>query len=142
MATLQQCNTISDLIAYGKSLKISHDALYFKASLIDGENNNIIINQFSLIDKYYDYIIKISKPYTFNDQEYMKFRFKPKTLSYEVYGTTELWSLLLRINNIISTAQFDVHSLIIPTAEIFDVLNEILILDKREIEENKRLNNL
>lgn len=128
--------TISDLISFGKSLNISHGKLHYQ-SLITDTSSTLIVNHISILDKYNDLLKKIIVDYTFTDEEYFKYRFQPKRLSYDKYGTTELWAAILKINNMVSVTQFTNIRVKLFTQDIFDVLNEILILEESEIKKNR-----
>jgi len=142
MLTLASCNTIDQLIEYGKKLDISHDKLHIKQSIKDPNGNIIIINYSSLIDKYYYFLEKIIKTVTLSDAEYQTYKFQPKMLSYKMYGTTELWSAILRINNLTSASEFKLKTLKLFTLDIFDMLNEILILEEDALKQNRMENGL
>ena len=136
MLSIQKCNTITELIDYSKSLNISHSKIHIKSKFSDSSGNSIIMNYESLLNKYRDYLNKIIVTRTLTDAEYAKYKFQPKLMSYELYGTTELWSSLLSINNLTSASQFTMQKLKLFTYDIFDVINEILILEDDEIKSN------
>ena len=73
---------------------------------------------------------------------YEKYKFKPKSLSMDLYGTTELWSAILRINDIISISEFSLKKIRLFTTDILSVLNEVLILEEGNIKENKSNNSI
>jgi hypothetical protein len=141
MLNLQNCNTIENLISYGKQLDISHDKLHLKTSITTDENI-IIINFDLLLDKYMDYIENNIIEIELTDKEYEKYKFQPKLFCYERYGTIELWSSILRINNLTSLTEFNLKKLRIFNDKIFNIINEILTLEKSEIKRNKSENGL
>ena len=59
-----------------------------------------------------------------------RFFYQPKTLSLELYGTTELWLALLRVNNMRNITEF--HLPVIKVYNPTDVKELINILFKRE----------
>jgi len=130
-------SNLQDLIEYGKNLNISHGKLHYQ-STFDTSDSTIILNHISILDKYNDYLKKIIVNVTLTDDEYFKYRFQPKRLSYDIYGTTELWSLILKINNMVSAIQFTELKIKLFTQDIFDVINEILILEDSEIKANRQ----
>jgi len=138
MLTITKCNTIQDLIEFGKTQDISHAKLHLKSSFIDNNNTRIIVNYTSLLDKYHDHLRKIISTVTLSEEEFAKYKFQPKRLSFEIYGTTELWSMILRINNLTSASQFTMKTLKLFTMDIFDVINEILILEDDALKLNNR----
>lgn len=56
--------------------------------------------------------------------------YKPKMVSYELYGTTEMWLALLRLNNMINITEF--HSPMIKIYNPYSVEELISIFFKRE----------
>lgn len=136
MISLQKCNTITELVDYSKSIAISHSKMHIKSKISDSSGNNIIMNYESLLNKYRDYLQKIIITRTLTDIEYAKYKFQPKLMSFELYGTTELWSSILSINNLTSASEFTLQKVKLFTYDIFDVINEILILEDDEIKAN------
>lgn len=139
---ITKCSSIEDMIEYGKMLEISHDKLHLKHKIIGSDGNPIIVNYSQLIDKYLDNLTPYIEEVTLSEEEYLKYKFQPKTLSLDIYNTTELWSLILKINNILSVSQFDIKTLKLFTMDIFRVLNEILILEEDNIKTNKNENGI
>ena len=127
--------TISSLSEYEDRLNLSHNKLFLK-SLIKSEDNNLIINSTSLANKYYDYILKSVVTVTLKNNEYMKYRYQPKLFCNDMYGTTELWSLLLKVNNFNSVSEFNTKKIKAFDTNIFKILNEILINENDNINEN------
>lgn len=126
---------ISSLIDYENQLKLSHNKLFLK-SLIKSNGNNLIVNSTSLPNMYYDYILNSTYTLTLTNSEYMKYRYQPKLFCHDVYGTTELWSLLLKINNFSSISEFNSKKIKVFDVDIFNILNEILINEESRILEN------
>lgn len=137
MATsITSIDNIGDFGDYGKKLDLSHGGLFWKSS-IDSNKLKIIINSTSIVDRYYDYILKESYVDTFTEKEYMRYRYRPKLFCYNTYGTTEIWSLLLKINNWVSVSEFNARTIRLFRPSIITVLNEILILENDNIIKNK-----
>ena len=132
---LNNYNTIGSLNKYVKQLELSHGKLFFK-SLITSGDHEIIVNSSSLVNKYYDYVSANTYTITLSDKEYLKYRYQPKLFCYEVYGTTELWAVLLKINNHTSVSEFNSKTIKVFGERIFNVLNEILITENEAILEN------
>lgn len=130
-------SSLSSLVNYGKKLNLSHSAMHIKAKLKFENGDNVIINYHSFIDEYMDFIKPILIKYTLSDNEYEKYVYQPKLFCLEHYGDAELWSILLKVNNMTSIMDFDRKELILFTDEIFDIISEILILESDNIQENK-----
>lgn len=129
--------TIEQLVKSGKNLEMSHAKVHIKTSYVNPEGQKVIINYSSLLDKYYVFLQKIIVDITFTDEEYAKYKFQPKRFCMDHYGTTELWSSILRINNLTSASQFTNQTIRAFTNDIFDVLNEIMILEDETLKNNK-----
>jgi len=132
-----ETSTVAGVAKAGKALELSHATLHLKSSFVDSEGNKVLINYHSLLDKYNDFLKKIIVPITFTEEEYLMYRFQPKRFCLEYYNTTELWSSILRINFMTSSAQFSNQTINAFTQDIFDVINEIMILEDANIKENK-----
>ena len=63
-----------------------------------GMKNKIIVNGDIISDKYAAELEENKRTITLNTKEYYKYRYNPKLLSYDVYGTTELWFFILMAN--------------------------------------------
>lgn len=133
---LKNKSSLSSLVKYGKTLTISHSSTHIKSKL-KFDDTNVIINYRSFIDEYMDFIKPILKKYTLTDSEYEKYIYQPKLFCLDNYGEAELWSILLKVNNMTSVTDFDKKELILFTDEIFDIISEILILESDEIRDNK-----
>lgn len=134
---LISCNTIDDCIEYGKSLELAHSKLFERVTIETGSSDLIIANYTSILTRYMPYIKESLVEYTFSEEDFLVYQYKPKMFCYHVYGTMELWSLLLRVNNMISIMDFKERTIKIFNDQIiFDLLNEIIILEKDEIENN------
>lgn len=85
-----------------------------------------------------DYIDELKENYCVNvvlsDEEMIKYRYRPKLLCYDVYGSQELYYIILIINDICSVKQFDKHNLVLPTKEnMTEICKAILNSNKSDI---------
>ena len=122
--------TISELIESVKDKEISyrnlHTGVYIK------KNDTIIkIPYKSIISAYMPFFKEAVVTAQLTREEIFKYKFKPKSLSYDLYGTTELWSALLELNGLYSTIDFNLEKqpkVFIPK-DFKKILNEIMILE-------------
>lgn len=135
-SSLSSIDRIGDFAEYEKTLDISHSGLFKKAA-VDSDGIKLIINSTSIVDRYYYYILKECFTYTLTEKEYMRYRYRPKLFCLNAYGTTELWSLLLKVNNWVSVSEFNSRTVKMFKESILDVLNEILVLEHDNIVKNK-----
>ena len=124
--------TITELIEWGKNEEISYRNLHTEAYINDLDNDRIIkipLNDTMSAYRYFldPYLIE----FELHDEELQLYQFKPKSLSYKLYGTTELWALLLMINNCISKIDFNKKKIkVLDPKNIKSFINEVLILEK------------
>ena len=134
---LTRCTTVDDCIEYGKSLQLAHSKLFDRVAIETDDDKLIIANYTSILSSYMDYIKETLVEHTFSDEEFLTYQYKPKMFCLHRYGTMELWSLLLRVNNMISIMDFKKQTIKIFNEDlIFDVLNEIIILEQTRKEKN------
>ena len=135
--SIYDCNTLSDFEDYEEALKISHSGLHLQSAVLNKTNDKrVIFNHISLMNKYFYQVMEHTRKITLSNEEYMKYIYQPKRYCFDKYGTTELWSLLLKINHMGSCIEFNNKKIRVFTSDIFTVLNEILILEKEEIDRN------
>ena len=84
-------------------------------------------------DHYYDFFLEHYKEFEKEIQFYSLSQhmfYRPKTLSYDIYGTTEMWLPILHVNEMISVAEF--HKPIIKVYNPNTIFDLISIWFKRE----------
>lgn len=125
-------STMSKQISEAEDLELSYRVLHPSAILHDDmTNSNIKIPFSSLTNKYKDFLSKIIITIDLTDEMELKYRYKPKAVSQDLYNTTEFWNDILILNNCFSTYQFTPKKLKIYDPEnLKKYLNEILILEK------------
>ena len=119
-------STIQDIISAGKELKICNRELSLKSVLVNSADEKYIVNMSNLFEKYYELLLENTVIVVLTDEEYLKYRFKPKVLSYDLYGTKELHYLLLRLNYVYSVINFDFKELRVFNTNVIALLNEII----------------
>ena len=128
-----------------------YDEAYMDAYVREGENlifsrstntfktktNDVITPQQTIVCRYYDSL----KPYivtkTFTEDEKRRYRFNPRFLSYDLYGTPELWAELLYINNMVSVTEFKKDTVKVFTTDIINALVEIKLIIENDLIDNK-----
>lgn len=128
--------TIQNIIDHGKHLKINNSELSLKYVMNNSANEKFIINITNLFEKYYELLLDNTVIVVLTNEEYLKYRFKPKVLSYDLYGTMELHYMLLRLNYVYSVTNFDFKEVRVFNTNILSLLNEIMILENEEFIEN------
>ena len=129
--------TIQNIIDHGKHLKINNSELSLKHVMNNSADEKFIINISNLFEKYYELLLDNTVIVVLTDEEYLKYRFKPKVLSHDLYGTMELHYMLLRLNHVYSVTNFDFKEVRVFNTNILSLLNEIMILENEEFIENE-----
>ena len=92
------------------------------------------VNDSHLFQDYYDYIMSNLLVREINIDKY---RYKPEYVSYDIYGTTDLWYLILWINNMGSALDFTKKTINIFNPGNLDFLNKAIEKQKEKILETK-----
>ena len=113
------------------------DAFHLKEVFFNpGMKHKIVVNGDIISNKYTSELEENKRIITFNTKEYYKYRYNPKLLSYDIYGTTELWFFILMANELYSITEFDLRKLVLYDASIISKLNKMLELDQEFLEIN------
>ena len=139
---LNSKRSIQETINDGQSVSLKeadlslHGVLHTHEKQIIKLNKNTILSQFMFHLK--DRCINIS----FNNEQAKRFAFKPRMLSQRIYGNVEMYSLILRLNNMHSVTDFTeeklIDGIVVPNASsIRNFLNEVLVKDKNEVNRNR-----
>ena len=124
--------TLTDQVDEVRLKEITYDNLHPKALLHDIKTDiTIKIPYSSLTNKYKDYLSTIVLSKELTEEEKRLYWFRPKTVSYDIYKTTELWDTLLILNYYTSISQFTPTTLkYYDPDRLKAFLNEILIIEK------------
>lgn len=126
--------TLHDQYEAIREKEISYKNLHKTAVLYNEETGkNIEIPWDSISRKYSDALSKIRIQMILTDAMVLKYRFSPKLVSYDLYGTTEFWNDILILNNCGSTLDFrDIKRLFIyDPDELKALINEAMILENK-----------
>lgn len=135
---LERCNSIQDCIEYGKQLEFAHHKLYDQYFIKVNNEKVLLTTYLSILTDYMPVIKKTLVNYVFTDEDFITYKYKPKMFCRNKYGTMELWSLLLRVNHMTSVMDFTQKDIkIFDENIIFSLLNEIIILEQKRIEQNQ-----
>lgn len=123
--------TMQDQIDNGEKKEISYRNLHSKAIIHDSERDiKIRIPYDSLINKYRHFLDAIVITVKFDETYRKYYRYKPKLFSYDTYGTTELWFVILELNGCASMIDFDLDSVKFYDPKKFkSFINEIMNLE-------------
>ena len=119
-------------VSSAKGIELSHNNMQFKV-----KNDGVIIPYQTIIGRFHNILTPYITTYTLSDRDYQKYYQKPKLLSYDLYGTPELWSSILYINNMVSVANFTQKTIKIFTQGITSAIEEIMTVYRDDLDDNK-----
>jgi len=123
---------------------------YFYTEYLNDNDTNQFYNMDNVTQDHAGYLKPLVKTMTFTSEEYRKYRYNPWRLSDDLYGTTELWFMLLHINEMFSVNEFNLRTIkVYDKEELLSRMGEIvnvkatfltdnanaIIAKKKEIEE-------
>ena len=99
-----ECTSLSTFLKCKNDQEFSYKSLcyYGKAS-----TDNVIKPIYNLLDDYMECIDDYTIEVEIEDFNIDKYKFNPKRLSYDLYGTTNLYYILLYINNLNGIKEFN-----------------------------------
>mgnify|MGYP000065565034 CR=1 FL=1 len=129
-------STVEEFINAGISDEMTYNnfSILFKSS----QQDNIILSANNII---YDYMDEI-KPYivnvTLSEEEYIKYRYKPKLFAYDIYGSTELFFIVMAVNGIYDIKDFNRRNIkALYKKQLFELLNQIYNAESEYIQKNR-----
>lgn len=133
----ETASSIEDFIDMGNVDEITYSNFSILVKCI-GENSNIQYSQTNIIYDYMDEIKEKIVDFEFNDDDFIKYRYKPKLLSYDVYGTTELFFVIMAINGICNIKDFNKRKIkMLYRRDLVDLLNNIYSAESEYIKYNR-----
>ena len=94
-------------------------------------NTNIEYDVFNVLSDYMNELKDMAKVVTLSDSEYYTYRFKPKLLAKYLYGNTELYFIILWLNDMWSVKDFDLRKIkLIKNTDLAEALSKINASEK------------
>ena len=112
---------------------------YFTFEWLNDESNDIYIKTIeeNILSKHTNFLSTNKTKVTITDDEYRKYRCNAHWLSQDVYGTTELWFLILHANELYSESEFNTKEFYIYSKSVLDKLSEIISVEEDDINNNR-----
>lgn len=129
-------STIKRFINEYNTDEFTIDKCFLKEILIKDDGGKIIINDMEIFDEYLEELSSKCRYIQMDDAKLNYFKYNPKLFSYEIYGTTELWFLILQLNEMHTCAEFDRNTLKLFPTSIVDIILDIFELEKNSINQN------
>ena len=130
--------TLSDFISEYSIEDLRIDAFYLQQVFWDKNKmtHKVVVNENNIADKYANELEENKHIVELTTKEYYKYRYNPKLLSYDIYGTTELWFFILMANELYSISEFDLRKVVLFDTAIITKLNRMLEMDAEFLEIN------
>lgn len=119
---------------YDNELIDDNDILNVNLDYIKVLEENIIDKHSYFLDKYV-YVVKLT------DEQYRKYRCNTHRLSYDIFGTTALWYLILNLNEMYSESEFNVTRFKMYKPDVVQHLSEIRIVENNMLNKNRAATN-
>ena len=117
--------TIEEFIDMGDTDDITYANFSILVKCI-GENSIVQYAQDNII---YDYLPELNErtvTLTMTDNEFIKYRYKPKLLAYDLYGSTEVYFVIMALNGMCNIKDFNKKKLkLLYKSDLLELLNEI-----------------
>ena len=129
----KDASTIDQLISAGKNVIITYNnlAILEKIQHMYLPVDNII---YTYIDELKKYII----PVKLTDMELVRYKYKPKLLAFDVYGSTDLYFVIMALNGIIDVRDFTMNTINMFKKEHMNILmSYIYNAEKTYLEQNR-----
>ena len=102
------------------------------------DDKTVIYSSDNVIYHYREELKAASVPYTFTDKEYRKYAYRPKLLAYDIYGSTELYFILLAINDTCNIKDFNKRTInILYKQDLSRLLNQISLAEENRLKINR-----
>lgn len=97
--------TVEQFISLGRGVSVTYDIFSYKELLSNGTEISVL----NVINDYMDEIKESIVVVYLDDDEYRKYKYKPKLLCNDIYGNPELYYIILLLNGIIDVKEFDMQ---------------------------------
>lgn len=131
--------TIEQFIQTEQNKSIKYPNYYYQ-KVISEDDLHVIMNYQSIMDRYVQYIRDYLTEIELSQEEMRKYRYNPKRLSFNLYGTTSYWWSIIFANQIHSLTEFDFsrdNVIKVFTREGISAFSTVLSVAKTFISENQ-----
>lgn len=134
MADITKTYTIEEFIAEGSSTEISYD----KLSIFENVDGLYLVTH-NVLDDYKKEIDRCCRTIVLSTSEMNKYRYKPKLLAYDIYGSTELFFIILFTNNMCDVKEFDKKKLrLLPQDSLEEIISYIYQSQQAFLSKNRQ----
>lgn len=106
--------------------------------LMDTTNDTYIKTiEENILSKHTNFLETTKSKIKLSDEEYRKYRCNAHWLSQDVYGTTELWFLILHANELYSESEFNTKEFYLYDKSVLNKLSEIISVEEDDMNNNR-----
>ena len=122
---------ISDLVEEKMDKELSHRTLNNDLMIHDKKTDITLTMPYNaIVNKVREWFVPYIYSLEMHETQRLRYWYNPKILSYDIYGTTEYWSIILYINECASMLDFEpTYVRLIDPTKIREVVNELIILN-------------
>ena len=124
MAIMKTINSIQQFISNKPTIGTD----YQNMSLVEEQGNIQFLVVNLITDDYFDEFKKASVRVELTEDEILKYKYRPKLLSYDIYDNAELYYIILRLNDLYNVKDFNLgkkYLYLIPKAKLKEYLSDI-----------------
>lgn len=130
--------TMEDFVDLAENNEIDYNSMALFTQDITDES--FIYSFENVLSTYMEELRSVSVLYEMTDKEYLKYRYRPYQLSYDLYKTTQLYWVILYLNDTCNAKDFNLKSKqirLIPGRTLKDLLEMIQSAEKDRIRLNR-----
>lgn len=139
--TPETAKTIEEFVELGNTDDITYNNFAILATSTD-RDSSVLLPENNVI---YDYIKEIKEKCVeleFSDEDVIRYRYNPKKFCYHVYGHTELYFIILAINNMCSFKDFNKKKIkVLYKSDLINLMDQISSAESDYIDKNRSKNN-
>ena len=121
----------------------SSDQLTYKNFAILEKYNNIEYLDHSLIDDYLTEFLSVAVELVLDDSQFIRYKYSPDLLSYDVYGTTQLDFVILALNDMIDPKEFTKKKIkMLYNSAVKELMSYVYNSNSGYIELNRQINGI
>ncbi len=129
----KDASTIDQLISAGKNVIITYNNLAIIEKI-----QHMYLPVDNIIYTYLDELKKYIVPVRLTDMELVRYKYKPKLLAFDVYGSTDLYFVIMALNGIIDVRDFTMSTINMLKKEHINILmGYIYNAEKTYLEQNR-----
>ena len=125
----QNVQTLTDFVRYGNTSTYSVPLTTFLRRV----DEFLLLDSFTY-EKYHKLLFGLSSFVELTDEELSIYRFKPDFISYRLYGTPNLWYLVLFMNNLERACNLNMNERIVLPPTSLSILSQIYSTEKEELD--------